>query len=122
MATPESLVEAACRGMVSALLAHNEPSAKPAKPKVIKKDDVVEAVRQTLPQIIAEMEAQVPPQQQDLFAVPGLDEEDQLGQQRRFEEAVARAAEREHDNGELPDDYYDPNAPGSKLWTAPGPS
>lgn len=116
MATPESIATAFAKGMMEAMLAQPEVKKEP-KHKVVKTDDVQQAVAKYLDQKLAQAE----PVQEDLFHTPVVDlgEDVYAAHLANLEAAQQRADKRARDDGEMPDGYFDANQPGQKQWVGP---
>ena len=120
MSTPESIAEAFARGLMGGLLAGGKAKEKAERPAVVPVDQVKAAVADFLRPLIEEETPSGP--QLDLFT-RNIENEpiDEMGDMiaRRVAEARQRVEERE--STDIPEGYFDPNAPQSSPWTSPKP-
>jgi hypothetical protein len=116
MSTPESLMEAFARGAINAML--NVGKEKAVRPKVVKQDDV----RQAVADFLKPMMDEPTPEQMDIFARDiETGPPDPIAEMtlRRVQEARDRAeAQAQEEENPRPVDY-DPNAPELSRWTTP---
>lgn len=118
MASPESIAAAFARGLMEAMLGAEKP-AREKRPAVVKADDVKAAIREVLPQLLLQMDAEAQqPVQEPLFPEPQIDAGEAV--LRAVHEARARAAAMENgDPHEPPPGTFYPDRPDGAPWQSP---
>jgi hypothetical protein len=116
VSTPESIAAAFAKGLVEGMLGNGKEKA--VRPKVVKQDDV----RQAVADFLKPMMDEPTPEQMDIFARDiETGPPDPIAEMtlRKVQEARDRAeAQAQEEENPRPVDY-DPNAPELSRWTTP---
>jgi hypothetical protein len=116
MSTPESIAAAFAKGLVEGMLGNGKEKA--VRPKVVKQDDV----RQAVADFLKPMMDEPTPEQMDIFARDAENSPpDPVAEMtlRRVEEARMRHEQQTAEEENSRPDMFDPNSPSLSPWTSP---